>query len=92
MLYYLGNVHFENRHKRKKGASMEYDFYRVWLPYIYLYVMGGVFFFLSLGIVTRAKALNLKIVRHRKWLVVLVLGLLWYMFLHWLVTYSAMNI
>ena len=71
---------------------MEYDFFRVWLPYIYLYVMGGIFFLLGLGIVIRAKALNLKLALHRKWLVVLVLGLFWYMFLHWIVTYYAMYI
>ncbi|NQS97996.1 MAG: hypothetical protein HQ591_06045 [candidate division Zixibacteria bacterium] len=70
---------------------MELGFSRAWLPYIYLYGAGGAFFIAGLAIVLKSKALNLKIARHQKWLGILIFGLLWYMFLHWFVTYAGMN-
>ncbi|NOZ04538.1 MAG: hypothetical protein GXO92_08070 [FCB group bacterium] len=53
-----------------------------WLPYIYLYGVGGLFFFLGIIIIRRAGALKPHLKRHRKWLWVLYFGFGWYMAIH----------
>ena len=68
---------------------MELGFTRVWLPFIYLYGMGGVFFLAGMAIIIGSKAMNLKFVLHKKWLRVLIFGFFWYMFIHFFFTMLA---
>lgn len=67
----------------------ELPFDRVWLPYLYLYGVGGILFLGGLYLVLRSGALDLKRPSHRRWLGVLVFGLFWYMGLHLAGTLAA---
>lgn len=62
------------------GDALDFD--RLWLPYIYLYAVGGALFLGGLFLVLKSGALDMKRRGHRRWLGVLVFGLLWYMGLH----------
>ena len=55
-----------------------------WLPFIYLYGLGGLLF-LS-GII-----INLKNHVHKQWLWVLVFGFIWYMMMHGVLTLVALG-
>ena len=68
---------------------MELDFSRVWLPFIYLYGVGGLFFMAGMAIIVGSKAMNFKYLVHRKWLKVLIFGFFWYMFIHFFFTVMA---
>lgn len=67
----------------------ELPFDRVWLPYLYLYGVGGLCFFGGLYLVLKSHALDLKRSSHRRWLGVLLFGLLWYMGIHLAGTLAA---
>ena len=47
------------------------DFFNTWLPFIYLYGVGGIFFFAGMYIIIKSGALNLKRKNHRWWVKVL---------------------
>lgn len=66
------------------------DFARVWLPYLYLYGVGGAFFLLSLVLVSRSGACRSSRALDRRWRRNLVLGLLWTAGLHGAVTLAAL--
>ncbi len=57
-------------------------FDRTWLPYLYLYGVGGLFFLAGLIVVLKCGALNLQRPRHRRWAKVLILGFCWYASIH----------
>ncbi len=57
-------------------------FTEIWLPYIYLYGVGGIFFFAGMYIVKKTKALNKEKKQHRFWLKALYGGFFFFMFLH----------
>jgi len=58
------------------------DFFRVWLPFIYLYGVGGIVFTVGLILILRTKALRPSYDRHRKWLWVLFYGFFFWAGLH----------
>jgi hypothetical protein len=60
-----------------------------WLPYLYLYGVGGLCFFIGIYVVRKSGALKPRIRRHRTWLRVLYFGLAWYMALHAVLTILA---
>ena len=41
------------------------DFFNTWLPFIYLYGVGGIFFFAGMYIIIKSGSLNLKRKNHR---------------------------
>ena len=57
-------------------------FFQTWLPFIYLYGVGGIFFFSGMYIVIKSGALNLKKRKHRFWLKILLGGFFFFMFMH----------
>jgi len=67
------------------------DFARTWLPFIYLYGVGGIIFILGMVLVLRSRSLNLKRRYHRIWLFILFLGFAWYVVLHSTVSLSALG-
>jgi len=83
-----------SRHHRKAimptMPSDALDFDRVWLPLLYLYGVGSLFFFGGLFAVLKSGSLDLKRRAHRHWLVVLLFGLVWYMGLHLAATLAAL--
>jgi len=53
-----------------------------WLPFIYLYGVGGIAFVVGMLLILRTKALEVSFERHKKWLWVLIYGFLFYAGLH----------
>ena len=58
------------------------EFANTWLPFIYLYGVGGIAFVLGMLLILRTKALEVSFERHKKWLGVLIYGFLFYAGLH----------
>ena len=67
------------------------DFQRAWLPYMYLYIVGGGIFLIGMYIILKSNSLNKERVRHRHWLHVLIFGLIYYMGIHSLFTFAAIG-
>lgn len=67
------------------------DFSRTWLPFIYLYGVGGIIFILGMILILRSRSLNLKRRYHRIWLFILFLGFAWYVVIHSTVTLAALG-
>ncbi|MCH2101508.1 MAG: hypothetical protein MK209_06265 [Planctomycetes bacterium] len=61
---------------------MPLDFDRVWLPYLYLYGVGGVFFLGGLWMVVRSEGFNKLRASDRRWLALMFFGFIWYAGLH----------
>jgi len=61
---------------------MDIPFDRAWLPYIYLYGVGGLFFLGGLWLALRSRALDRSRRKHRIWTWILVGGFLWFLTLH----------
>jgi len=67
------------------------DFDRIWLPYIYLYGIGGGIFMIGIYIILKSKSLKLHRMQHRQWFHVLIFGLVYYMGIHGLFTLAAIG-
>ncbi|MDP6963762.1 MAG: hypothetical protein QGF46_06305 [Planctomycetota bacterium] len=68
------------------------DFDRAWLPYIYLYGVGGLLFLGGMFLVFKSKACDWSRPVHRRWAMTLIFGFCWYAAMHGLQTYAALNI
>ena len=66
------------------------DFFNTWLPFFYLYGIGGIFFFAGMYIVTKTKALNKERKQHRFWLKALYGGFFFFMSLHAFLIFAAL--
>jgi hypothetical protein len=69
---------------------MEY-FSHSWLPYLYQYGLGALIFIVGMWITLKSGSFDPAHPRHRKWLVVLVVGFVWYMVLHGGLTLAALG-
>lgn len=58
------------------------SFYNTWLPYIYLYGAGGIFFIIGLIITKKSGAYNPLKKRHKFWWKITILGFFYFMILH----------
>ena len=67
------------------------DFTRTWLPFIYLYGVGGIIFILGMILVLKSCSLDLKRRHHRIWLFILFLGFAWYVVIHSTVSLAALG-
>lgn len=67
------------------------EFSRTWLPYIYLYGVGGIFFLVGLWIILRYRSLNLQLRRDRSWLRILLFGFVWYAMIHAAIIWAALR-
>ena len=67
------------------------DFSRAWLPYIYLYLVGGGIFSIGIYIIIKSNSLNRDRVHHRLWLHILLFGIFYYMGIHSLFTFAALG-
>jgi hypothetical protein len=67
------------------------DFSRIWLPYLYLYGVGGGIFLIGMFIILRSRSLKLERIRHREWYHILIFGLVYYMGIHALFTFAALG-
>ena len=67
------------------------DFSRIWIPYIYLYGVGGGIFLIGMFIILKSKSLKLEIVRHKNWYRILLFGFFYYMGIHGFFTFVAIG-
>ena len=58
------------------------DFSRTWLPFIYLYGVGGIAFMIGTILIIKTNALNLSSQSHKNWLVILLFGFIYYAGIH----------
>lgn len=70
----------------------ELPFSHTWLPYIYLYGIGGLLFLSGVIITIKSESLDLKRPKHRIWLSVLIFGFIWFMVMHALWNMAALEI
>ena len=67
------------------------DFSRTWLPFIYLYGVGGIAFLIGMSLIIKTNALNLSSSRHKNWFLILLLGFIYYAGIHAVFTLMAMQ-
>tara|TARA_B100001750_G_C15366238_1_gene524898 strand:+ start:161 stop:463 length:303 start_codon:yes stop_codon:yes gene_type:complete len=67
------------------------DFSRTWIPYIYLYGVGGGIFLIGLFIILRSRSLKPERVRHKGWYRILIFGFFYYMGIHGFFTFAAIG-
>ena len=58
------------------------DFSRTWLPFIYLYGVGGIAFLIGTIITIKTNALNLSSQSHKNWFIILLFGFIYYAGIH----------
>ncbi len=63
-----------------------------WLPFIYLYGLGGILFVAGIFITLKAGSFDLKRSSHKKWMWILMFGFVWYLTMHALMTWAALGI
>ena len=66
------------------------SFFNSWLPFIYLYGVGGFFFLVGMIIIRKSGAINLGIKRHRYWYRVLIFGYFYFVAFHAFFTILAL--
>ena len=57
-------------------------FYNTWLPFIYLYGVGGIAFLIGIYLITKTKALDTDRNDHLIWLAILFFGFFYYASIH----------
>ncbi len=67
------------------------DFAQTWLPYLYLYGVGGIAFVLGMILIMRTRALRMSFHRHKKWFLVLIYGFIFYAGIHALFIFLAIG-
>jgi hypothetical protein len=58
------------------------SFFNSWLPFIYLYVGGGVFFLAGMILIRRTKAIDMRLKRDRFWWKAMIFGFFYFMVIH----------
>ncbi len=58
------------------------DFFNTWLPYIYLYGGGGVFFLAGMIYIRKTKAIDMRLKKDRFWWKVLIFGYFYFAAMH----------
>lgn len=66
------------------------SFFNTWLPFLYLYGVGGIFFLVGMVIIRKSGAINLEIKRHKYWYKVLIFGYFYFVAFHLFFTILAL--
>lgn len=65
-------------------------FSQTWLPFIYLYGVGGLFFIIGMIIIYKAKSIDLTRKRHRYWNRILYFGFFYFAVMHLVMILAAL--
>ncbi|MBI3124627.1 MAG: hypothetical protein HYZ10_09495 [Ignavibacteriales bacterium] len=65
-------------------------FFNSWLPFIYLYVGGGVFFFAGLVLIRKAKSIDMRLKKDRFWWKVMIFGYIYFAVFHAILIFAAL--
>ena len=60
------------------------NFNLIWLPFLYLYIVGGGFFLLGLILIIKTNAIEISKPDHFNWLLILIIGFVYYFLIHFL--------
>jgi hypothetical protein len=66
------------------------SFFDTWFPFIYLYVVGGIFFFSGIYLIKKAGAIDLTKKRHKKWYRIMLVGFFYFVLLHFILIIAAL--
>ena len=66
------------------------SFFNAWFPFIYLYVVGGIFFFSGMYLIKKMGAIDLTLKRHRKWYRIMYFGFFYFVAMHFLLIIAAL--
>jgi hypothetical protein len=66
------------------------SFSHSWLPFIYLYVGGGIIFFSGMYMIQKSKALDLRLNRNKWWRKVLYFGFFYFLIIHAVLIITAL--
>ena len=66
------------------------EFFNNWLPFIYLYGVGGMLFLFGLVFLRKTGAIDIKKKRHRFWFRTLIFGYFYFFFMHFIWTIAAL--
>ncbi|MCJ7552274.1 MAG: hypothetical protein MUO34_00190 [Ignavibacteriaceae bacterium] len=58
------------------------SFENTWLPFLYLYGVGGFCFLVGMIIVRKSGALNMNSKRHKRWFRILIFGYFYFVVIH----------
>lgn len=58
------------------------SFYNTWLPFIYLYAAGGLFFITGMVLIKKTGGINLSNKRHLYWYKIMIFGFFYFMVIH----------
>ena len=65
-------------------------FSHTWLPFIYLYVVGGAFFLGGMILIKKTGAVNFEKKRHRYWWKITIFGFFYFMAIHAMLILAAL--
>lgn len=65
-------------------------FENTWLPYLYLYGVGGFFFLLGMIVIKKSGALESAKKSHRRWFKILLLGFIYFTLIHGILIIAAL--
>jgi len=68
------------------------EFANTWMPFIYLYGVGGVAFVIGIYLIIKSKSLNIDNIDHKRWLYVLIFGFLYYAGIHTCLILLALDV
>ncbi|MEA1882527.1 MAG: hypothetical protein U9N31_09025 [Candidatus Marinimicrobia bacterium] len=68
------------------------NFTHTWLPFLYLYGLGGILFVAGIIITIKAGSFDLNRKDHKKWMWILLFGIIWYLTMHALMIWAALDI
>ena len=65
-------------------------FENTWLPFIYLYGVGGIFFLTGMLLIRKTGAVDFSKKLHRYWYKVMIFGFVYFVLLHTLLILAAL--
>jgi hypothetical protein len=66
------------------------SFEQTWLPYIYLYGVGGFCFIIGMITIKKSGGIDLTKKRHRHWWNVMIFGMIYFMIIHAVLILAAL--
>ena len=67
------------------------SFEQTWLPFIYLYGVGGIAFVMGMFLIFKTNALRVNYNKHKNWIWILFYGYFFYVSIHALFIFLAMG-
>ena len=58
------------------------NFFNTWLPFLYLYGVGGLAFLIGMTLIIKTNALDSGKKHHKSWLFTLIIGFFYYAMIH----------